>query len=233
MDWSFLLLILSSGLFDGLDVFTLGIFAGFLMINYARNSRDAVRRAGILLILMIFATYFTLGLGLIQVLEPVVPYTPYVALIGAGIMILFGLLNIRTYLSPGSGPTLRWTEWGVSSIRGLFEKPAGWATVAAGILIGLHSFPCPCTFVYPTILSLLTRYSLSETLLYLLGYNAMFVAPLVVMLAVASNESVAARIDEWKCDSKQRIRLAFGSAMIVIAFAIIFFALQAMKGALV
>lgn len=228
MDWDFLLLILSSGLFDGLDVFTLGIFAAFLMVSYTRNTRDAVIKAGALLIAVIFATYFTLGLGLIQILAPVQAYVPYVALFGAAVMILFGALNVRTYFFPGSGPTLRWTEWGLSSIRSLFEKPAGWATVGAGILIGIHSFPCPCTFVYPTILSLLTRYPLTEAAFFLVGYNLMFVTPLIVMLAVASDARVAAKIEEWKCDKKQRIRLAFGVAMIVIAIAIVYFAFTIM-----
>lgn len=228
MDWNFLFLILSTGLFDGIDVFTLGIFATFLMVNYTRNTREGVIKAGALLIAVIFATYFTLGLGLVQLLMPIQPYTPYIALLGAAVMILFGALNVRTYFFPASGPTLRWTERGLSTIRGLFERPAGWATVGAGILIGVHSFPCPCTFVYPTVLSLLTRYQLAETILFLLAYNTMFVTPLTVMLVAASDGRVAAKIEEWKCDKKQRIRLAFGVAMIVMAFAIVYFVLRMM-----
>jgi cytochrome c biogenesis protein CcdA len=70
-----------------------------------------------------------------------------------------------------------------------YMKKAGYfSSLMAGILAGLHNFPCACTGgVYPTFVSLIA--DTSNSILLLIAYNLLLIFPLVVILYVAADKN--------------------------------------------
>jgi cytochrome c biogenesis protein CcdA len=57
---------------------------------------------------------------------------------------------------------------------------------------------------------------------YLALYNLMFVAPLIIMLALASNSRVAERLERWESSKKKKMKLYSGIIMIALGLFILY-----------
>jgi cytochrome c biogenesis protein CcdA len=88
------------------------------------------------------------------------------------------------------------------------------ALFGAGMLVGLCTVPCAGA-VYLAVLALL---SAQATVLagvgYLVLYNVVFVAPLVIILALASSPPVYRKLARWQL--RQRLALKLGTGVVTI-----------------
>jgi hypothetical protein len=90
------------------------------------------------------------------------------------------------------------------------------AVFSAGILVGLCTVPCSGA-IYRGVLGLLaTQATYAEGLAYLVVYNAIFVLPLVAMLAVASSRAVFNQLGRWQLHHRGGLELGLGLGAIAL-----------------
>ena len=91
------------------------------------------------------------------------------------------------------------------------------AVFGLGVLVGLCEFPCTGG-PYLMILGLLhDQKTFVPGLGYLLWYNLLFIAPLVVILLLAADTAVLDRISHWQKNNQSRMRLYGGLLMVGLA----------------
>src|SRR3989344_3537581 len=89
----------------------------------------------------IFGAYLFIGLGLLKVLH--LFNTPhFMGKLGAGLLIIFGILNLLNYLFPRFPIKLRLPKVAHSAMGGLLEKASFPAAFGLGLLVGICQFPC-------------------------------------------------------------------------------------------
>ena len=89
--------------------------------------------------------------------------------------------------------------------------------IVLGICVGLFEFPCTGG-PYLTILSLLhDKASFISGLFYLLYYNVIFVAPLVIILVVANSKPVLKKMEFWRKKYSKRIDIISSGLMMLLS----------------
>ena len=180
----------------------------------ARAQRWLLTRGGIY-ILGIFLTYLALGFGLLGALQAakVLSSSHLVSRIAALIALGLGIVVMQEALLPELGSRLS-AHMNMARMRELVGRMSVPALFGAGVLVGLCTVPCAGA-VYLAVLALL---SAQATVLagvgYLVLYNVVVVAPLVVILALASSPPVYRRLARWQL--RQRLALKLGTGVVTI-----------------
>lgn len=184
-------------------------------------------RAGILLIggfyiAGIYAAYMGIGLGILQALHFF--NTPhFMGKVGSILLVGFGLINIINDIWPAFPIKLKIPDAAHGAMARLMEKSSLPTAFLLGALVGLCEFPCTGG-PYLLVLGLLHDQATRLTGLgYLLAYNIIFVLPLVVILALASDRGLLAKVEAWKKDENKNMRLWGGIAAVLLGVIIFFF----------
>ena len=181
--------------------------------------RSNVLRIGSAYIAGIFIVYLLIGLGLLQALH--LFDTPhFMANVGAGLLVLLGVLNVVNALVPAFPIKLAIPHAAHRRIAVLMEQASVPTAFLLGGLVGLCEFPCTGG-PYLMVLGLLhdqTTYFAGVG--YLILYNVLFVLPLVLILLFASDESLFARVQAWQERKRQAMRLGGGGAMVALGLLI-------------
>ena len=98
-------------------------------------------------------------------------------------------------------------------MAGLIDRASIPTAFMLGALVGVCEFPCTGG-PYLAVLGLLHD---SVTYLkgfgYLVFYNAVFVLPLIIILSIASNQSVLEKVQAWQNQERKQERLIAGVLM--------------------
>lgn len=208
------------GVLDGFNVCSLSLLTLFLSLLYTANApRRTIILLGGIYIFSVFASYFLTGLGilLLAVNIPVVPH--FLSRVAAAIMIFIGLANILNYLRPGLINLNFAPSVGRRAIA--YMQGGGVASTAiAGLLVGVHNFPCACTGgIYPMVITLIADVPLRIP--YLLIYNLMFILPLSTILYTCSNKAVTLRVRRWQQANRGKTLFVVGLVMVTAGFMIL------------
>lgn len=181
--------------------------------------RGRMLRLGAAYILGIFVVYLSIGLGILQVLH--LFDTPhFMGKVGAGLLVALGAINVLGAIFPSFPIRFRIPKAAHEKMAPLIEKASLPAAFALGALVGLCEFPCTGG-PYLMVLGLLHD---SMTYLkgvgYLLLYNAIFILPLAIVLALASDSAVLAKIRAWKKEENMAMKLWAGIGMILLGVVI-------------
>ena len=212
----FLLLVLSTGLLDGINPCAIAVLLFFLAFLFTlHRARREMLAMGSVYIAAIYLTYFGIGLGLWGAI--VISGVPHLAAkVGAWLLIALGLINTKDYFRYGRGITLSVPAIGHQALHRWLGRATLPATAAGGFLVGLCTFPCSGG-IYVAVLSLLASKSTYWTGLgYLVLYNLMFVLPLIVLLLLVGNRRTLGQLSRWEADHKRGVKLASGLAMVVL-----------------
>jgi cytochrome c biogenesis protein CcdA len=214
-------LVIINGLIDSFNPCAIGIFLIFLsMLFMMKKEKKHVFQISLVYILAIYISYLLIGLGMIEVIQFFgVPHL--ISLIGAGIIILVGLLSIKDYFFPD---TLFSTKIPYSARQLILKwtyKGTLPAAAVVGVLVGISEFPCSGG-IYVTTLGLLSdKTTFMQGFVYLLVYNFMFVLPLIIIYAVTANQKVAMKLMDWQEREKNHMKLAMGIIMTVLGVILI------------
>jgi cytochrome c-type biogenesis protein len=219
--WGFLALVLGAGLLDGINPCAFSVLFLFMAFLFTlQRARSQMLQAGLVYIAAIYVTYLAIGLGILRVFT--LSSEPHlIAKIGAGLMIVLGLVNIKDTFWYG-----RWFSLGVLKVGA--ETRARWmqkatlpATAVLGFLVGICEFPCTGG-VYVGVLGLLAaQTTYLAGLGYLVLYNVMFVLPLVAILVALGNRRVLGQVSRWEVQHKQAFKLGQGLVMIALGVGIL------------
>lgn len=207
-------------LIDGLNVCSLTLLTLFVSLMFTLNvQRRTILLLGTAYIVGVFIAYTSTGLGILlfSLSLPTVPH--FLARLGVSAMLIIGLVNVANYFLPFKIPTMIPTSLGSKSI--IYMKGATFPSVAfAGVLSGLHNFPCACTGgVYMTFISLISGSPFQIP--YLVGYNLIFLLPMLIILSVTSSKAVALRVRRWNQENGEKTRFGIGIAMILVALVLL------------
>jgi cytochrome c biogenesis protein CcdA len=98
----------------------------------------------------------------------------------------------------------------------LMEKASVPTALALGALVGLCEFPCTGG-PYLMVLGLLHDHSTYYTgAAYLTMYNLIFVLPLVLILLIASDNALLAKVQAWQQGERRVMRWGGGAAMVAL-----------------
>ncbi len=186
-------------------------------------SREKILQIGGVYIAGIFASYFLIGLGLLKVLH--LFNTPhFMGKLGAALLILFGIVNLLNWFLSRFFPSasrrmpikLKMPSIVHKPMAKLLERTSIAAAFLLGALVGICQFPC-MGGPYLMVIGLLRD---SQTYLagfwYLLLYNLVLIVPLVLVLWFSADKSVVDKMQEWKRDNLERVRLVAGILMIIL-----------------
>mgnify|MGYP005806108709 CR=1 FL=1 len=177
--------------------------------------RSSVLAIGSAYILGIFLVYLVIGLGLLQTLH--LFDTPhFMAKVGASLLIVLGLINVTKEFFPAFPVRLAIPQAAHRKIAVLMEKASVPTAVVLGGLVGLCEFPCTGG-PYLMVLGLLHDHATYYTgAAYLTLYNVIFVLPLVLILLIASDNSLLAKVQAWQQGERAVMRWGGGAAMIAL-----------------
>lgn len=186
-----------------------------------RQSRARIWQLGLVYIAMIFIVYFAIGLGLLRAIQfSSEPH--FVARVGTWILIVLGIINLLEYFFPKFPVKLHMPDWAHHRTHQLIGQASLPATISAGFLVGLCTFPCSGG-IYVSILTLLNAQTTAAWgLAYLVLYNILFVLPLLLILIAIGNRPAAKAWAQWEREHSSNIRLWYGLIMVGLGVVILF-----------
>lgn len=187
----------------------------------AQMSRKKILEVGGLYIAGIFFAYLSIGLGILRVLH--LFDTPhFMGKLGAGLLIIFGLINIINEFFPKFPIKLKIPDTLHNMMGGLMEKASYPAAFGLGILVGICQFPC-MGGPYLMIIGLLRdQMTYVRGFGYLLLYNIILIIPLAAVLWVSADKFLLGKVQEWKNSNVRGVRFWSGLAMIALGIVILF-----------
>ena len=182
--------------------------------------RGQILKVGSFYILGLFVVYVLIGLGILRALSFFgVPH--FMARAGALLLIALGVLNLINHFFPSFPVRLGIPRAAHAKMGELMEQASLPTAFLLGALVGLCEFPCTGG-PYLMILGLLHDKATYLTGLGYLGlYNLIFVLPLVVILGIASNQTLLQKVQDWKKRETGSMHLWGGLAMVVLGLLIL------------
>ncbi len=183
--------------------------------------RSGILKIGGAYIVGIFLVYVLIGLGILQALH--LFNTPhFMAKVGAILLVALGSINLINEFFPAFPIKLRIPQAAHNKMAALMEKASMPTALTLGVLVGLCEFPCTGG-PYLMVLGLLhDRATAVAGFGYLVLYNLIFVLPLIVILLIASNGALLAKVQEWRKSETRNMRFWGGVAMVVLGVLIFF-----------
>ena len=219
----FLPVIMISALIDSINPCAISVL--FLTITFlfslGKNRRFVLMSGGVY-ILAIAIVYTLIGLGALQALS-FFSVPNIMAKVGASILLIYSFIGLVNEFFPSFPIKLKMPESTHTTLAKIINKGSIPAFFLLGSLVALFEFPCtggPYLFV----LTLLHDYaSFWKGFWYLIMYNFVFVLPLILILAFATNKVMAEKIDKLRKLETKKARVIL--LLILIAFGVLIFSL--------
>jgi cytochrome c biogenesis protein CcdA len=183
-------------------------------------SRATVMRIGIAYIVGIFVVYLGIGLGILQVLSFFgVPH--FMSKVGASLVLALGVWSLIASAYPESKAHLGIPKKAHRYIAILMEKASVPTALVLGVFVGLCEFPCtggPYLMILGLLHDASTYY---QGLGYLIWYNIIFVSPLALILMIASDEGMLAKVKTWRSTEGGKARIWGSIAMMALGIGLL------------
>lgn len=222
-------LMVGAGFLDGLNpcaIATLLLFVGALLSAVVATARpdgslDRGRmwRVGGAYVAGIFLLYLALGLGLLGVAEVRAFGNAHLFTRLAGLLAVgLGLMMVAETLFPDMPVRLAMPRAFHGAVRRWGRGTTVGAALVAGVLIGLCTVPCGGA-MYLAIAGLLAGIQNGAYAYALLvTYDAAFVSPLVLIIALVGSRPVAQRIGRLQLTHRGAVKVALGVSVILVGF---------------
>jgi cytochrome c biogenesis protein CcdA len=218
--FSFLPIVAAAAIIDSVNLCAFSVLLLTIAFLFsAGNLRSGILKIGGSYIAGIFLVYVLIGLGIMRALY-LFNVPNFTAKIGAVILIILGVINIINEFFPKFPMKLKIPNSAHDRMGKLIAKGSAPAAFLLGAFVGLSEFPC-IGGPYLTILGFLhDRSAYVKGFAYLLVYNLIFILPLLIVLFIASNKVLLAKIQTWQSSKTIRIRFLSGIAMIILGIII-------------
>ena len=223
-------LVLVAGFLDGLNPCAFSVLFYLVSVIALYRSRKEILAIGIVYVLSTYLVYLTIGLGLAQVIK-LSGFFEIAAKTFGAIAIGLGILNIVGAVSQ------RLSKFSPRMSQRLFipiatQFSSSWiqkSTIGAALLFGgaIAAIEFPCTGgVYLAVIGILSTQKISSTLLlYLLGYNLMFIMPLVILLVllcgIVSVPSLKRVLEGKQASTRLVMRFVSGLIMLILGISLL------------
>lgn len=219
-------LVVASAAIDSINPCAIGVL--ILMVSVVLGTGKSVKRLLLLggaYILAIFVTYLVAGLGLIYFLSEIpILLAEYLSIAVGLLVILAGLLEIKDFFWYGKGFSLQIPHYFAMKIQ---QMSTSKTTVVGVMILGafVAAVELPCTGApYLAIITVLRiNFDLTAFGMMVL-YNFIFVAPLLIILALIAGGAKISSVQKWKEESKGTMRLGMGLLLIALGWILILIA---------
>lgn len=219
-------LVVASAAIDSINPCAIGVL--ILMVSVVLGTGKSIKRLLLLggaYILAIYITYLVAGLGLIYFLSEIpILLAEYLSIAVGLLVILAGLLEIKDFFWYGKGFSLQIPHYFAMKIQ---QMSTSKTTVVGVMLLGafVAAVELPCTGApYLAIITVLRiNFDLAAFGMMVL-YNFIFVAPLLVILALVAGGAKISSVQKWKEESKGAMRLGMGLLLIALGWILILIA---------
>ena len=218
--------VITTGLVDSVNPCAFAVILLLLAFLFTlRKSRSHILKLGLVYVGMIFLVYFAIGLGILQAVR-FSDNPHFVARAGAWLLIGLGVINLIEYFFPNFPIKLHMPKIAGARTNALIKQATLPTTMAAGLLVGLCTFPCSGG-IYVSIITLLNaKTTLAWGVGYLALYNVMFVLPLIIILFLVGNRMAAKAWARWEREHALKIRLWYGVVMVVLGAAMLLYVIS-------
>ncbi|MDP3996286.1 MAG: cytochrome c biogenesis protein CcdA [bacterium] len=169
----------------------------------------------------IFTAYFLIGLGILKVLH--LFNTPhFMGKLGATLLIAFGVINLLNRFFPKFPIKLKIPGVVHGTMGKLMDRASFPAVFGLGLLVGICQFPCMGGPYLMVIGLLRDQVTYLSGFGYLVLYNLILIAPLMVVLLLSAKKEMVEKVQTWKRENIRGVRLWAGIAMIIIGILIFF-----------
>jgi cytochrome c biogenesis protein CcdA/glutaredoxin len=193
---------------------------GFLLLSSGGN-RKRTLAISIIYIITVYLVYFLAGIGILAVLSKLA-FLKILTKALAGVIILFGLMNIRDAFRQGKA-MLAIPDGAKPLIHAWVYKASIPAAIILGIIVASVELPCTGG-MYLAILALLASSAAQSTAFwYLAFYNLIFVLPLVIITLLFIFGLETEKMQIWLEYHKKKARLIIGIVLAIIGIILLVF----------
>lgn len=219
-----ILTVITTAAIDSINPCAIGVM--ILMVSAVLVSGKSIRRLiwlGLMYTFAVFMTYLLAGFGLLFFLSEIPLYvTEYLSLAVGSLIIVAGMLEIKDFFWYGKGPSLAIPVYFSKKLHGIAAQST---TTTGVVLLGMFvsAIELPCTGApYLAIITLLSQNFDFPAFLLLVLYNLIFIAPLLIILALVVSGVELNKIQEWKQENKGYMRLSIGVFLVLLGWLLIF-----------
>ena len=216
-------LVAITGFLDGIHPCAIAIlifFMAFLLTLH--KSFKNILVLGLVYIFVIFLTYLAIGVGLFSGIM-LFGQHHFFAKLGSWLLIFLGVINLKDYFFPNFQLGVRLPRISNQKIKSYLKKATLPTVIIAAFFVGLCSVPCSGGIYAAITAFLASKTTFFTGFLYLLLYNFMFVLPLIILLALATNPLTLVKLGEWQQKHNRSQRLVMGLFMVILGAAILIF----------
>ena len=216
-------LVAITGFLDGIHPCAIAILIFFIaFLLTIQRTIKSIFLLGLVYIFVIFLTYLGVGVSLFSGIvffgQP-----HFFAKFGSWLLIFLGAMHLKEYFLPQLPFHLKMPKFSSQKIQARLENATLPGIIIAAFLVGLCSIPCSGG-IYAAVTALLASQTTYFTgFLYLLLYNFMFVLPLLILLAFASNPLTLAKIAEFRQKNEKTEKLVMGALLASLGAGILIF----------
>jgi len=222
-------IIISAALVDSINPCVFGVL--IFLLAYMRKAFNGITRLLVgssVYIVVVYITYFLLGLG---ILRAAAEFSVAFYWFAASIAIIFGFLEVKDYFWYGRGFSLaifpsaaKRMEFYAQKFETFSKKHFLWLlllTVLLGAFVVMIELPCTGA-PYFAILGLLSQGEFSVAIPLLLLYNLIFVLPLIVIVAIVVAGTSLKVLENWRKEHRGLMRLIIGLFLISLGVYMIY-----------
>lgn len=216
---SFPLPILVGGaLVDSIAPCVIGVLILLMTVLSRLKNRRVLLVSGIFYIAGVYVTYFLGGITLLKLFDlsrDVVFFAQYLYVAMGGLIVMFGLFEMKDVFWYGRGFSLSIPARFISFIESYVQKAAGNKFSAFSFGVATTLIELPCTGApYLAVLALMSFIPFLDAVPYLVLYNLVFILPLVAIIYLVYTGTAVKRLEAWRGSHKRKARLLMGLFLI-------------------
>lgn len=212
--------VIGAALIDSINPCAIGVLIFLLayLVKTVKKS-SAILTHGLVYLTAVFLTYLFAGIFLLPVIQSMRNFSVNAYLAIAGVIALFGILELKEYFAPGKTTILEIPPRYSNIIKKSSSHIARshLFTFGMGVFVAIVELPCTGA-VYLAVLALMSLSGLTvSNITLLILYNLIFIAPLIVILWLFYKGMAGERIKSWMKKYKPYTRLLTGILLLVLA----------------
>ena len=218
-------IVLGAAVIDSVNPCAIGVilFLSSVLLKVA-SDKALLLRLGLIYIATVYVVYMLSGLGLVWFQHTLINkgYAELIGIIVGVFVILLGLIELKDFFWYGKGISLEISPKNKDKIVALTEKISVLGIITIGAFVALVELPCTGG-PYLAITTILAKSFDLQALIYLLIYNGIFVAPLILILLLIYFGSSTMRLKQWRQEKRKWMNLASGMLMISLGALLILY----------
>ena len=217
--------VIGTALVDSINPCAIGVLVlliSTLLALSRQKRRHMMLATGLIYITAVYITYFLAGIGLLLFIQRFSLAEPLSVIVGS-VVILLGIIEAKDFFWYGKGISLRIPVRRAEQVNKMIKNISLPTAIILGVFVAAVELPCTGGPYLAITTLLATQGFETQTLIYLLVYNFIFVLPLLVILFMVYFGMNVKKVQNWKDKQKKWMRLFTGLIMICLGILLILF----------